>query len=306
MSTKYSPKIFPVLSLLISATLWGIAWFPLRFLETNGLQGLWTSALIYSVPALLGSFLLITRRNEILSQPGWLLLIAVSNAWCNIAFILAILEGNVMRVLLLFYLSPLWATLLAWLILKEHMSRLAVLTLIIAMSGAAVMLWDPSIGHPWPSSKSDWLAITSGMAFAFANVSVRKTQSVSIPVKNLFSWIGVSVLAIVWLAISAEPNPTASQSVILWTLVLGPLMVVVMTFTVQYGVTKLPVYRSAVILLFELVAGAVSSQLLTDEIMEFNEWIGGGFIVLAAYLSAYAYVHNPVEISAKPQMERLE
>ena len=303
MSTKYSAMIFPVISLLISATLWGIAWFPLRLLESNGLQGLWTSALIYCVPALVASFLLFTRRKEILSQPGWLLLIAAGNAWCNVAFILAILEGNVMRVLLLFYLSPLWATLLAWLILKEHMSRLAVVTLIIAMSGAAVMLWDPSIGHPWPSSLSDWLAITSGMAFAVANVSVRRTQGISIPVKNLSSWIGVSVLAIVWIAVSDAPNPTASYNVILWTLVLGPLMVFVMTFTVQYGVTKLPVYRSAVILLFELVAGAVSSQLLTDEVMRINEWIGGGFIVLAAYLSAYAYVHHPAETKLEIRTE---
>ncbi|WP_455212450.1 DMT family transporter [Kaarinaea lacus] len=306
MSTKYSPKIFPVLSLLTSATLWGIAWFPLRFLESNGLPGLWTSALIYSLPVLLGSFLLVTRRKEILSQPGWLILIAAGNAWCNVAFILAILDGHVMRVLLLFYLSPLWATLLAWLILKEHMSRLAVFTLIIAMSGAAVMLWEPSIGHPWPSSHSDWLAITSGMAFALANVSVRKTQAISIPVKNLFSWIGVSVLAIVWIIASDEPNPTASNNVILWTLVLGPLVVFVMTFTVQYGVTKLPVYRSAVILLFELVAGAVSSQMLTDEVMRLNEWIGGGFIVLAAYLSAYAYVHNPAEAKLETQTESIK
>jgi drug/metabolite transporter (DMT)-like permease len=208
-----------------------------------------------------------------------------------------------MRVLLLFYLSPLWATLLAWLILKEHMSRLAVLTLIIAMTGAIVMLWDPAIGRPWPSDKADWLAISSGMAFALANVSVRGTQAVSIPVKNLFSWIGVSVLAIVWIGLSGEPVPTASHNVILWTLLLGPLVVFVMTFTVQYGVTKLPVYRSAVILLFELVAGAVSSQLLTNEVMKLNEWIGGGFIVLAAYLSARAYVHHPEEAKLNMQKE---
>jgi len=300
MSTKSSPdflsaKIFPVISLLTSASLWGVAWFPLRYLENQGMHGLWTSALIYSVPALLGAFLLVTRRREIVSQPGWLLLIAVGNAWCNIAFILAILDGNVMRVLLLFYLYPLWATLLARLILKEHMSPLAVLTLIIAMSGALVMLWDPSIGRPWPNSQSDWLAITSGMAFALGNVSVRKTQNVSIPVKNLFSWIGVSVLAIILIALSDKAAPAVPQTVILWTLVLGPMMVFVMTFTVQYGVTKLPVYRSAVILLFELVAGAVSSQLLTDEVMRINEWIGGGIIVLAAYLSARAYVHNTAD-----------
>ncbi len=133
------------------------------------------------------------------------------------------------------------------------------------------------------------------MAFALSNVSVRATQGISIPVKNLFSWIGVSALAFILIAVDQQPAPAASQDVILWTLLLGPLMVFVMTFTVQYGVTQLPVYRSAVILLFELVAGAVSSQWLTDEVMRINEWVGGGFIVLAAYLSAKAYVHNQTE-----------
>jgi drug/metabolite transporter (DMT)-like permease len=301
MSTKYSLKIFPVLSLLISSTLWGIAWFPLRFLETHGLNGLWTSALIYSVPALLGLFLAIQHRKAIASQWGWLVLIAVCNGWCNVSFILAVLDGDVMRVLLLFYLSPLWATVLAWLILKEHMSRLAVLTLIIAMCGALVMLWDPSIGWPWPNHRADWLAITSGMAFALANVSVRKTQDVVIPVKNLFSWLGVSALAVGWIVFGAVPAPTASNTVLLWTAVAGPLVVLVMTFTVQYGVTKLPVYRSAVILLFELVAGAVSSQWLTNEVMGLHEWIGGGFIVLAAYLSARAYVGNTANANQEQQ-----
>lgn len=299
MSTKYSLNIFPVVSLLISSTLWGIAWYPLRYLETHGLNGLWTSALIYSVPALLGSFLLVKHRKAISSQGGWLLLIAVCNGWCNVAFILAVLDGNVMRVILLFYLSPLWATLLARLILKEHMSRLAVGTLVIAMCGAVVMLWDPSIGWPWPKHSADWLAITSGMAFALANVSVRKTQGIAISVKNLFSWLGVSALSILWIVFSTQPEPGASPTVLMWTAVIGPVVVVVMTFTVQYGVTKLPVYRSAVILLFELVAGAVSSQLLTDEVMNFNDWLGGGFVVLAAYLSARAYVDNP----ARPNTE---
>lgn len=293
MSTKYSSNILPVISLLVSATLWGIAWFPLRVLESSGINGLWTSALVYSVPLILGAIFLVKQYKQILIQPGWLLLIAVANAWCNVSFILAVLDGNIMRVLLLFYLSPLWATLLAWLILGESLSRMAVFTLMVAMTGAVIMLWDSSIGWPWPKSQADWLAITSGMAFALANVSVRKTQAVSIPVKNLASWFGVSVLAIGWIFLSDQPLPVTESDVIVWTLLIGPIIVLVMTFTVQYGVTKLPVYRSAVILLFELVAGAISSQLFTDETMGLNEWIGGGFIVLAAYLSARAYLVKP-------------
>jgi drug/metabolite transporter (DMT)-like permease len=59
-----------------------------------------------------------------------------------------------------------------------------------------------------------------------------------------------------------------------------------MSLTVTYGVSRMPVHRSAVILLFELVAGALSSQLLTDETVLPREWLGGLLIVTAAYLAA--------------------
>ena len=59
-----------------------------------------------------------------------------------------------------------------------------------------------------------------------------------------------------------------------------------MPLAVIYGVTRMPVHRSAVILLFELVAGAVSALLLTDEVILVREWVGGGLIILAAWLAA--------------------
>jgi drug/metabolite transporter (DMT)-like permease len=67
---------------------------------------------------------------------------------------------------------------------------------------------------------------------------------------------------------------------------LGLFGILLMTLMVQYGVTHLPVQRSAVIVLVELIAGAVSQQLLTDEIVTAREWGGGLLIALGAYLAA--------------------
>ena len=57
----------------------------------------------------------------------------------------------------------------------------------------------------------------------------------------------------------------------------------------------MPVYRSAVILLFELVAAAISSQILTDEIIHLKEWVGGTFIIVAAYVSARSFMEHVEE-----------
>jgi len=79
-----------------------------------------------------------------------------------------------------------------------------------------------------------------------------------------------------------EPSMTA-----LWAApMIGLLGITVMTLTVVYGVSHMPIHRSAIILLFEIIVGAVSSQLLTNEVISLHEWLGGALVMLAAFLSA--------------------
>lgn len=274
--------------LLLAATFWGVSWYPLRLLEDAGLSGLWTTWIIFSVPALLGFWLAWSSRAELLEQPGLLLLIALASGWLNTAFVLAILDGNVVRVLLLFYLSPVWSTLLGWLWLGERPSRFGLATLVLAMSGALFMLWNPALGFPWPQSEADWLAITSGMGFSLSNTAMRRLRHLSLSLKAAMAWWGVVVVAGSWLFFSNAPWPQITNEVWVGAIVLGGALVFGITLAVIYGVEKMPVHRSAVILLFELVAGAVSAQLLTEEVVTSIEWFGGGLIMLAAYLSARA------------------
>jgi drug/metabolite transporter (DMT)-like permease len=211
---------------------------------------------------------------------------ALAGGCTNIAFVLAILNGNIMRVLLLFYLSPLWAVVLGWIVLGERVSRLAMLTLAVAMTGAFIMLWRPTLGIPWPVGHADWLAIAAGLAFAVSNVIVRGTPQVSIVEKVTSTWFGVVALAAGLILSFGVPAPSITLSAMLAALLLGAAGIACMTVLVQYGVTRMAIRRSAVILLFELVAGAVSQQLLSNEVVTLTEWVGGALIVLAAYLSA--------------------
>ncbi len=96
------PALFPVFSLLLSATLWGVIWYPLRLLEAAGLSGLWATLASYGAALLLGLLAVIARRSELRQQPLTLLILAVSAGWCNVAFILAVLDGTVVRVRLRF------------------------------------------------------------------------------------------------------------------------------------------------------------------------------------------------------------
>lgn len=284
--------ILPILSLLFSATMWGVLWYPLRLLDQAGLHGLWATLVVFSVPLTVGVWAALPRAGDVLRRPWALLGMALSNGWCNVAFIVAILDGNVVRVTLLFFLSPIWATLIARVFIKEPVSAQGVRILAVAMIGAAVMLWDESLGYPWPQSAADWLAISAGVSFALSNVFVRSTGDVALPVKTVVAWLGVSGVTALWIALSHTALPVVSTNTWIGAVALGLVAILSMTYAVQYGMTQLPVHRAAVILLFELVASAVSSQILTHEVVLPREWIGGALIALSAYLSARSHLEQ--------------
>ncbi|VAX03046.1 hypothetical protein MNBD_GAMMA20-2473 [hydrothermal vent metagenome] len=276
----------PVAALLFAASFWGCIWYPLRELEAAGLGGLWATWAIFIAATLVGGALAWPRRHELLRHPGLLLLLALAGGWMNTAFVLALLDGNVLRVLLLFYLSPLWSTLLGWWWLGERPSRAGLLTLALATLGATVMLWNPQLGLPWPQGWADWLALSAGLTFSLSNVLLRRLQHLSEPPRVFVGVAGVVVVAGVWLLLSGVDVPQVAPSVWSGAVLLGGVGVILAGLAVVYGVSHMPVHRSAVIMLFELVAGVVSSQLLTDEVVTGLEWLGGGLIVLGAYWSA--------------------
>lgn len=269
------------LSLLFAATFWGLFWYPLRWLETQGIDGLWATLFIYSgtcvyfIPYFKQSF------NEIRINPGLMLVLAVFAGWTNIAFFLAVIDGEVVRVLLLFYMSPLWANLLAHFVLKEHLALRNFLALAVALIGMLVMLWQENMDYPWPTNTSDWMALSSGIAFAVTNVVMRMAQEVSTKTKAIVGWYGVLVVSLVLIIVLQVPLGEIETDIYLIAFAIGATMLVIMTLAVAYGVTHLPVQQSAVILLFEVVVGAVSAYLIIGETMGLREWIGGALILSA-------------------------
>lgn len=291
-SAKYKKHpLLPVLGLLFAATMWGFIWYPLRLLEDNGLQGLWSSALMYCGTLVIAVPVLWKGWREWRSHPYLFFFMALATGWTNIAFILAVLDGNVVRVILLFYLSPLWATFLGVVFLGEKLSPKAIGILVIAMLGAVIMLWHESLGFPAPRDSADWLALSSGIAFAITNVLIHKLDHASVLVKTSTGWLGVLLIAFILIIFMEQPL-VASTEVITGALLLGAVAMTLMNIAVVFGVSNMPVHRSAVILLFEIVVGAVSSILLTNEVIELREWIGGMLVILAAYLTATSQVED--------------
>lgn len=263
---------------------WGIIWYPYRLLDQAGLSGIFAGVATYSVALALGSIMFWRGRQGLFMRPLAILPLALAAGWTNLSYVLAVIDGEVMRVLLLFYLSPLWTLLLARLLLEERAGGRGLLAIALSLSGAFVMLWQPVKGLPLPRTPAEWLGLSSGFGFALTNVLTRRAVHLSLEEKSLAVWIGVVVLALAFLPLDRVPLPEISQiNLQHWLMMLGiGVILMLTTLLVQYGITHTLVTRASVIFLFELVVAAISSYLLAGESLSAREWIGGAMIIAAA------------------------
>jgi drug/metabolite transporter (DMT)-like permease len=271
--------------LLAGATVWGLIWYPYRLIAAAGISGIAAVTLTYAVALVVGAVLF---RHELRRArvDRWLVAIALASAGCNIGYVLATMHGEVMRVLLLFYLAPLWTVLLARALLGERLNRTGTAVIALSLAGALMMLWHPETGLPLPRKDAEWMGLASGILFALANVLIRRADHYTIELKSVAVFAGVVLVGLACLPLDA-PSVPAGNGVSLGLLVAAVgIVLMIVNPVVQYGLTRLSASRAVVILLFELVVAAIASWWLAGEAMGLREWFGGGLIVAASLFSA--------------------
>lgn len=279
--------VLPILALLLGATSWGILWYPFRLLEAGGVPSPVATLFAYLAAALVGSAVFPRVWREFPRNAMWLVAIALAAGITNVMYLVAIMKAEVVRIVLLFYLAPLWTVPLAWLILRERLTLSGGVVMLVAMSGAAVMLWRPELGIPAPRNGYEWLGLMAGFTFATCNVMVKAAHGASPEVKSLAGCIGVVAIAIpvaLWLSpvAAAWPGMVAPHAVLL--LALGALLIAT-SVAFQYGVSHLSANRAAVLMLFELIVAAVAAHYLAGEVTHTQDWVGGAMIVAAGLLA---------------------
>jgi drug/metabolite transporter (DMT)-like permease len=288
LSAKAVTNHFATFGLLFGATVWGIIWYPYRLLEQAGIPGVASSFYTYALAVGVGLVLFAQHWRGIRQLPPSTIWLMLAAGWTNLAYVLAIIDGEVMRVMLLFYLSPLWTLILAHYWLREHTGKLGMIAIVSSLGGAFIMLWQPAAGFPMPENYSEWMALSAGIGFALTNVITRKSSHLTLRTKFMAVWIGVVVMATLFIPFETMSFPAPDTFTNNQWLLMGSigLLLMMATAMVQYGITHTPVTRASVIFLFEIVVAAVASYYLADEAMTMREWLGGSLIVMAALLAA--------------------
>jgi len=289
--------MLPVAGVLSGAMVWGLIWYPYRFLQSSAVSGAMATMITYLIAMLIGTLMLRRIWHERKAFGYWLLLLVISSGWSNLGYVLAMLHGEVMRILLLFYLAPIWTILFSYWLLGERLNIHGYFVVALSLTGAFIMLWKPGLGFPLPQSISEWMGLSAGMSFALSNVISRRTSHLSVEAKCFSVWSGATLLTLPFLFWQGGLiNQISTIDNLSWLLlgVMG-LALWATSFAVQYGVTHLAANQSAVLFLFELVVAAISSYFFAAEEMGWREWIGAVPIISASFLSAKLCLDKPQE-----------
>lgn len=290
MSNNDNKNSFAVFGLLFGALCWGIVWYPYRIMSDAGVSGIVSSFYTYSIAVVLAAIYFSKHWRGAFKLPLSIIMLSLVAGWTNLSYVLAIIDGEVMRVMLLFYLSPLWTLILAHFWLKEETHLAGVIAIVTSLLGAYIMLYDPVVsGFPVPRNTAEWLGLSSGFGFALTNVMTRKSVHLSLRAKSFAIWIGVIVVCLIAMPLMQVSLLSPAMLTTANWLVMGLIAVLLIAATlfVQYGVTLIKATRASVLFLFELVVAAIAAYYLTDETMHINEWIGGALIVVASVFAAF-------------------
>lgn len=277
----------PVLVLLGASVLWGLSWLPLKGISVMGIEGIGLTFVAYGILALTLSPLLIKQFYIWREHKKVMLLIALFGGGANLAFTYALINGEVIRVMVLFYLLPVWGVAGGRLFLKEDIDRWRYLGVFLAISGAFFILGGFEVLNA-PPSWIDLVSLASGLFFAMNNILFRAAQAIPVGAKLGMMFWGCFTLAGLLLIGGAEQFPhDVSGNTWLMLVLYALFWLLLANIGSQWSVTHMEAGRSSIIIIFELITAVISATLIAGETMSSLEYMGGALIMTAAFIEAF-------------------
>jgi drug/metabolite transporter (DMT)-like permease len=276
----------PNAAILCSALLWGTLWIPLRGLGEAGARGAWATVVGFLLPLIVLLPRALRDRRRILAG-GWDLGVAGLCLAAAIAlYAEGLVRGQVARVILLFYLTPVWSTLLGRLLLGQPITTRRVVTIALGLAGLAVVLGFEG-GIPYPRTAADWMGLAGGIVWAFAMLYVGRTASHP-PFDRVFVQF-VFLGPVFWLvtqipggAGGAGPEAQALLRCVPWLLAFAGIWMLPVVWLTIFGASRLDPVRVAIFLMLEIVVGIASAALLAGEPFGAREAIGAVLVLGAS------------------------
>lgn len=276
-------------TVLVTGVFWGLYWLPVRALGAWGLGGAWgTAAIALSAVALL--LPLAWPRRAVLWQANGLALGAIALGGAAFAlYSIGFLYGRVAIIILLWFLSPVWSTLIGRFVMGWPTPPLRIVAIVLGLIGLLVMLGAEG-EMPLPQGLGEWMSLVGGILWSFSTVGIRVKSTVEPISATLVFAIGAAAASLL-LAPMLEPVPQLGGqplgAIIGLSVLTGGLWWAVSLIGLMWATVRLDPARVSILLMAEVMIGAVSAAVLIGEHLHPLELLGGALVLVAGLVEVW-------------------
>lgn len=288
------------LACLYAGAVWGLFWIPLRALEATGLHSLWVTVIYFLVCTLCLVPIAILRWKHVIAGGLQLQITAMLSGGALFLYMTAIVHTDVVRVILLFYLTPIWGTLLARIFLGEAITPLRIVAMAIAIVGM-LTIFGLGVQFPVPQNAGDWMGLGAGMLWAIASlrINILKEFSAIEMTLGFFFWSLVfSVTVALMFAPAYVPLVTQAMPAMPLLLIFLVLLILPGTYASLWGPKFISPGLVGMLFMTEVVVGSVSVALLSGEPVGGREVMGILLITTASLIEPVASVKRGTHATA--------
>ena len=274
------------LACLYAGAVWGLFWIPLRALEDAGINGLWITVVYFLIPTICLIPIVLSRWQHVKQGGISLQLTTMLSGGALLLYSTSIVYTDVVRAMLLFYLTPIWATILARIFLGDLITPSRIIAMVLAILGM-LTIFGLGARFPIPQNIGDWLGIGSGFLWAVAMVRIRMSESHSAIelTAGFFQWSLIfSAGAAFLLAPSQIPKIEQVLPALPLLLIFMALLVLPGTYASLWGPKYLSPGIVGLLFMTEIIVGAISVALLAGEPFGIRELMGVLLIAGASML----------------------
>jgi len=212
-----------------------------------------------------------------------LLLGAFGYALFSTLYFMSIKGISVALAALLLFTFPIFVSLGAHFILKDKMSRLQILSLVLACVGLTIVLWGPIVVH---SLHAVLYALFAAVAYAiYVLVSGRLQQGVKPLSSSLYVISAAAIALYLWHqpSMSKLAHLTAKQLIV----VMG-LAVVCTVFPLTLflaGLQKMKSAQASIVVMIEPVVATLAAWYILNETLSSLQLVGSGLVIFALFLN---------------------
>lgn len=283
--------VHPEIVVAAAAAAWGLFWIPLRAFERAGLDPAWVIVCQFAAPLVVLLPWAIARwwRNQLIgvAQAGTGLLVGGGVVlYCE-----SLLQTDVARSLILFYVMPAWGTLVEVGLMGRRFTLWRGLALLLSLGGLLTIL---GVGSSFSVSMNagDVMALLSGIVFTFGAMRVRQRPQISVfeQVFAFFFFGSLVALGISLLPLAALGQPPTTGEVIAvapWILLMTVGVMIPAMWGLYWGSRFVDPGRLGILLQLEAVVGIGSAALLAGEPFGPREALGAGLVISAGLVEVF-------------------